>query len=278
MMLDLRRSPGSRPLLVAHRGASALAPENTLAALRRAAADGADLIELDVTLSCDGHVVVIHDWHLCRTTDGCGPVAWKTLAELKALDAGSWFDPRFNGETLLTLDEALTWAQEQAPPMPLMVELKGGSRTLKRGLVEKSVQLITGHGMAGKVIFISSHLSHLRRAKAVALEITTGAIFKLDGRDRVPSWLLRHWPALESAGLLRRWLLRPLALTRALGAGALSIPATALTATLVQAAHAAGVAVSPGGTRWDYPAVIALGADTISADDPAAVRGAFLTP
>jgi glycerophosphoryl diester phosphodiesterase len=266
-------------LLVACRGASALAPENTMAAFHRAAEDGADVVELDVRLSSDGHVVVIHDWHLWRTSNGRGAVARKTLAELKALDAGSWFSPRFAGEPIPTLAEVLTWAQGREPPMPLMVELKGGSRYLKHGLVEKSVQLITEHEMADEVILISSHYSYLSRARAIAPVIATGAIVKLNWFDRLllPR-LLRRWPNLEQAGPVRRRLLRPLEVSYTLNTDSISIPATALTAPLLEAAHAAGLAVNPGGERWDYPAVIALGADTISADDPAAVRAAYLSP
>lgn len=91
----------------AHRGASAEAPENTLAAFSRAIDAGADGVEFDVHLSADGVPVVIHDDTLERTTDGVGPVAAWTLAGLRELDAGSWFAPEFAGEALPTLEEAL---------------------------------------------------------------------------------------------------------------------------------------------------------------------------
>src|SRR5512140_3306235 len=81
------------PLLVAHRGGGGLAPENTLPAFLSARDDwGADMIELDVHLTADGQVVVIHDPTVDRTTDGSGPVATKTLAELRELDAGYRFN------------------------------------------------------------------------------------------------------------------------------------------------------------------------------------------
>lgn len=97
--------------VIAHRGASAYAPENTLAAFRLAAEMGAHWFELDCTLSKDGEVIVIHDDDLERTTDGEGLVADLTLPELKRTDAGSWFDPRFAGERLPTLGEALDFAR-----------------------------------------------------------------------------------------------------------------------------------------------------------------------
>ncbi|MCD4688775.1 MAG: hypothetical protein K8R55_05510 [Desulfuromonadaceae bacterium] len=93
----------------AHRGASALAPENTLAAFRMAEAAGADGLELDVQLSGDGVPVVLHDETLDRTSDGQGPVAKIPLGELKRLDAGSWFSTAFTGETIPTLQEVLCW-------------------------------------------------------------------------------------------------------------------------------------------------------------------------
>jgi glycerophosphoryl diester phosphodiesterase len=97
----------SRPFLWAHRGASARAPENTLAAFFAAGEDGADGIELDIHLSRDGVPVVIHDDTLTRTTDGAGAVASFSCAELRRLDAGSWFADEFSGEGIPRLDDVL---------------------------------------------------------------------------------------------------------------------------------------------------------------------------
>lgn len=95
------------PRLIGHRGAKENAPENTLASLREAARQGARWVEVDVMLTRDRQPVLIHDDTLNRTTSGFGPVPDLTLAELKRLDAGSWFNPRFAGETVPTLEEAL---------------------------------------------------------------------------------------------------------------------------------------------------------------------------
>jgi len=97
--------PRDKPLNVGHRGAMASAPQNTLAAFRKAIEFGADGVELDVHLSKDGAVVVMHDFFVDRATDGTGRVAQKTLAELKALDAGIKFSPQFAGERVPTLSE-----------------------------------------------------------------------------------------------------------------------------------------------------------------------------
>lgn len=94
-----------RPVIFAHRGASAYAPENTLAAFRLAVRQGAHAIELDAKLTADGEVVVIHDATLERTTNGRGAVRAHTLAALKRLDAGRYFDAVFSGERIPTLAE-----------------------------------------------------------------------------------------------------------------------------------------------------------------------------
>ncbi|MFF2652264.1 glycerophosphodiester phosphodiesterase [Streptomyces sp. NPDC058045] len=92
--------PVTRPTVYAHRGARADEPENTLRSFRRAARDGADGVELDVRVSSDGHLVVIHDAKVDRTTDGTGEIAALTLAEIQALDAGQ-------GESVPTFDAAM---------------------------------------------------------------------------------------------------------------------------------------------------------------------------
>lgn len=116
-------TPGSRrrPLIIAHRGDVETAPENTLEAITSAFAGGADGVEVDARLSKDGQVVLLHDRKVDRTTNGIGAVGSFTLEELKDLDAGSWFDPRFSKSTIPTLAEVL----EQLPASFLVnVELK----------------------------------------------------------------------------------------------------------------------------------------------------------
>ena len=105
----------------AHRGASGRAPENTLAAFRAAEADGADGIELDVHLSRDGVPVVIHDESLERTSSGRGPVRAFRFAELRELDAGSWYAPQFAGAQLPSLAEIFAWAESR---LRINVEIK----------------------------------------------------------------------------------------------------------------------------------------------------------
>ena len=108
-------------LNIAHRGASGYAPENTRAAFALAIEMGADMIETDVQLTRDGEMMLFHDATVERTSNGLGPVGDYTLAELQALDLGSWFDPRFAGERVMTLGEFI---EEFVPRIPVVLEIK----------------------------------------------------------------------------------------------------------------------------------------------------------
>ena len=99
--------------VIAHRGASAYAPENTIAAFGLAHEMGADWFELDCTLTRDDEIIVIHDDTVDRTTDGTGRVVELTLEDLKKLDAGTWKDPKYAGERLPTLLESLNFARDR---------------------------------------------------------------------------------------------------------------------------------------------------------------------
>src|SRR6267143_1876319 len=99
-------------LVIAHRGASGNAPENTMAAFRKALALGATFIETDLQLSRDARFVAIHDATVNRTTNGQGAVHDMTLAELRRLDAGSWFGSEFAGERIPTLEEILQFSKK----------------------------------------------------------------------------------------------------------------------------------------------------------------------
>ncbi|WOF22539.1 glycerophosphodiester phosphodiesterase family protein [Microbacterium betulae] len=113
-----------RPLSFAHRGSSARAPQNTMAAFERAARSGASGVEIDVHLTRDGVVVLMHDDTVDATTDGTGAIARLTVAELRALDAGSWFGPGFAGERVPTWEEFLRFADRE-PHLEILLEIKG---------------------------------------------------------------------------------------------------------------------------------------------------------
>lgn len=132
--------PKDQVAVIAHRGASAYAPENTLAAFELAAEMEADWYELDCLLTKDGAVIVSHDDDLDRTTNGEGHIADKTLAELKALDAGSWFDQKFAGETMPTLRESLDMARDR---IGVYVEIKSAAND--GALMQELWQATAGH-------------------------------------------------------------------------------------------------------------------------------------
>lgn len=141
------------PRIVAHRGLLQHAPENTLANFR-ACLELRLGFEFDVQRSRDGALVCIHDETLERTTDGQGKVAEKTLAELRALDAGGWFGPEFAGQRIPTIDEVLALAAEYKNAQVLL------AADLKSPAVEQEVaELAEKHGVLGRVLFIGRTIS-----------------------------------------------------------------------------------------------------------------------
>jgi glycerophosphoryl diester phosphodiesterase len=123
------------PRLIGHRGAAALAPENTLASIRAAADSGVSWIEVDAKLAKDGVPVLMHDDTLDRTTAGQGPVAARTSGELGRLDAGSWFDPRFAGETVPTLAQCLAECRRLGLGLDLEIKPDKGAEAVTAAAV-----------------------------------------------------------------------------------------------------------------------------------------------
>lgn len=162
-----------RPLVLGHRGASHAAPQNTLAAFRKAADVGADGIELDVHLSRDGVPVVIHDAKVNATTDGNGYVSAMSLAELKVLDAGSHFDARFAGERIPTLEEVFA---EVGADLLINIELKSGHGEAE-GLVEAVVAVVQRMEMQSRVWFSSFRPYLLYQARDLAPDIPCGLLY-----------------------------------------------------------------------------------------------------
>jgi glycerophosphoryl diester phosphodiesterase len=197
-----------RPLVIAHRGASGLAPENTMAAFRLAIALGADGFELDVQLSADGQAVVIHDARVNRTTDHTGAVAALMAEELAACDAGAWFarklarrpriramaknvanltknnDLRFVGESVPTLRDVLALAAA-AKLKRVYVELKGNRRHDNQPLLDAVLALVSQHKMERTVTLLSFDHEIVRCAKALAPRLRTAATFAIPGRGHL---------------------------------------------------------------------------------------------
>ncbi|MGE0142586.1 MAG: glycerophosphodiester phosphodiesterase [Planctomycetota bacterium] len=162
-----------RPVIVAHRGWSARFPENTLSAFDAAAGAGAEMLEFDVHETADGHCVCIHDETLDRTTDAVArygrdsiAVASTTLAEIRELDAGSWFEPRFAGERVPTLGSVL---DRHAPQLLLMLEHKGGTVT---NLLEE----LESHPARHRVMVQSFDLDFVAECRTRAPWLALGAL------------------------------------------------------------------------------------------------------
>lgn len=154
-------------MVIAHRGASSYAPENTLAAFDLALQMGVRHIELDVALTSDSHTVVIHDDNVDRTTNGRGLVTSHTLAALRELDAGSWFGAQFESERIPAFDELLARYNGR---VHIHTEIKGKSPSLS----QRTADLIRKHGMEGQVTITSFQSMRLQEMRAYAPELPMG--------------------------------------------------------------------------------------------------------
>jgi glycerophosphoryl diester phosphodiesterase len=177
-----------RPLVIAHRGGMALGPEHTLETFRRAVALGVDALELDVRETRDGALVAVHDSTVDRTTDGSGPVAGSTLAELRVLDAGHRWSPdggrtfpfRSRGLAVPTLDEILV----TFPETPLVIELKSPSETA----AETLCATLRARTAASRVLVAAFRAGTLASFRRACPEVSTAAT----AREVRRVWLLQR--------------------------------------------------------------------------------------
>lgn len=243
-MFDLRQKTNGRPLLVGHRGAMEVAPENSMSAFRAGLAGGADILELDVQLTADKQVVVFHDTDLFAKTGVRGPIANYTADYLRTLDVGRYFSAEFTGEQMPLLSEVLAWARGR---IALMIELKHTPPHFNPELDLCTVALIEQANMVDEVVITSFDQFALSRVK------------KLN-------------PAISTSFIYVTRLCNPLDLVRNFEVDALSPSTDFMSQEEVALIQAAGYACSPGGFYWDYPTLLDWGVDTISSNNPAAVR------
>ena len=238
------------PLVIAHRGASSVAPENTLVALATAVALGADGVEFDVRATADGVPVLLHDATVDRTTDASGDIASLTWAQVQRLDAGRWFGERFAGERVPSLEAVLEWA-EPYPTLRLFVELKGRPDQ-HYGLAERLC------------VALESEPSLALRTHVIAFD---------------PEWLVRvrqTLPGVQTGLIYSRRPPDPVVAVQTLGANAL-IPAwQTLTADDVRRAHDVGLTVYPWtvDTAEQVRTTWRLGLDGFMTNDVALARRA----
>ena len=194
-----RAAPESSSFLhngvTAHRGNAGECPENTIAAFESAIAAGADWIELDVRRTADGHIVVIHDDTVDRTTNGKGTVAQMTLEEIQSLGAGSWYGAEFRGEKIPTLTEVF---QAVGHRVIFNVELKG-TKLKADGLEAAVIRAVESAGMQERVILSSFNPIRLWHAARISPSIERGLLYA----DSLPIYLRRAWfrPLVRPAAL-----------------------------------------------------------------------------
>ena len=170
-------SPGRKgPLLIAHRGLSGRYPENTIAAFRAAVEAGAEMVELDVALSSDGRVVVLHDATLNRTTSGTGRPADFPLAILKKLDAGSWFAPGFTGEKIPTLAEVLDLVRGRCA-VNIEIKAEAVSSRPEGGIEEKVIARVRERRIEEEVLLSSFDPTAITRVKKLAPSVMTAVLY-----------------------------------------------------------------------------------------------------
>lgn len=236
------RTPGQAAFIASHRGGAATAPENTLPAITAALDAGFDYVEVDVALTADRHPVLMHDKKVDRTTDGHGRLASLTLAEVRELDAGSWFDSAYAGTPVPTFAEfldALVAADGRA-----IVELKG---EWDAAAADAAVADVVARGLERRVVFASFDARTLALAAAGSDVLSRLLIVK-----QLPSDVVS---AVAEAGARGVVVSRKAVLARP---------------DIVDELHASGARVVVytlnDDTQWD--AVTALGVDGIVTDDP----------
>jgi glycerophosphoryl diester phosphodiesterase len=231
-----------------HRGAPDVAPENTIAGFQAAFEAGVEYVEMDVRRTRDGHLVVIHDPRVERTTDGRGRVSQLTLEELRRLDAGRWFDERFLGTRVPTFAEFMTW-MESHPGFGAVIEAKAD------GVGAEIADAIAASVARPHLSICSFKRTEIRAAKAAQPDVPCVLLFHSDR------------PSPD-----------PVRETRTCRADGADLPWQWLTSGIVRDMHAAGLAVG-GGTANDDASVellMSLGADFVDSDRPAvavAARG-----
>jgi glycerophosphoryl diester phosphodiesterase len=184
-----------RPLVMAHQGGEELWPSNTMYAFERAAALGVDMLEMDLHVTADGALVLIHDETVDRTTDGTGVVEQMTLAEVKALDAGHYwtadggqtFPFRGQGITIATLEEVF----QAFPAMPMNIEIK---RVDFVPIAEPFCQMIRQHGKQDQVLVASFHEDLMGEFRAACPEVATSTT-----QNEVINFFVRHFVGLAAS-------------------------------------------------------------------------------
>jgi glycerophosphoryl diester phosphodiesterase len=231
-----------KTLVLGHRGAMGLAPENTAVSFERALDEGADGVEFDVQMTRDGELVVIHDQNLERVTGKKSLVKDITLKEIKELDVGSHFQDDFAGQEILTLDETLDIVKKCSV---INIEIKNGPVIYPK-IEEKVISTVEKYGISDRIIISSFNHYTVRKFKELSPKLTCGV--------------------LHMAGLYQPWKY-----AKMVGADAVHPYGLSITPKLVEKCQAEGVMVNVFGVNEErmLKKVIEAGPDMVITDYPA---------
>jgi len=196
--------------VIAHRGASAYYPENTMPSFEGAIAMGADMAELDVQLTADKEVVVFHDEKISRCTNGRGRIADYDLASLKKLDAGKWFDKKFKNTRIPELADVLALCKNRIA-VNIEIKTEAVDDIIAGGIEEKCLQLVEQYGMKKHVVFSSFDPRAILHLKQIDKTAPVAVLFKkkLYG-SRLPSDIIKSLHAdafnCSASELNKKWL------------------------------------------------------------------------
>ncbi len=239
----------------AHRGASGVAPENTLVAFRKALELGVDALEMDLRVTRDGAVVVIHDATLDRTTDGRGSVGDLTLEEVKRSDAGTKFATAFRGERVPTLREVIELVKGSGNTrvrLDLELKLPSDRPGVPGDFEERLLEILRETGFAGRVNIISFHHPSLIRLKSMEPWLRTGLLAGGDKGPQDPVALVQQFRADYYSPNFRH--VTPEAIAALHQAGIAIVPWTVNEEGEMQRLMALGIGTLPGdGMATDFP-------------------------
>lgn len=190
-----KKIDGEGPYAVSHRGAAAIAPENTLSGVKAGVKSGAPFIEVDVRMTKDGVLVLMHDSTIDRTTGGSGKLSSLTWSDINTLDAGAWFGEEFTNEPIPRLDTVLEYMKGKPSTLVIEVKSPGSYPRIETNLTAS----LRHYGMESDVVIISFDTQWIKRAARLMPEASFGVLyiypFSLPS-DKKIEYVSVFWPAL----------------------------------------------------------------------------------
>ena len=245
----------AKSLVISHRGANRYAPQNTLPAFKKGFELGADGFETDVHITKDGKIVLCHNYTIDETSDGCGEVAKKTLADLKEYDFGKYFSEKFRGTEIPTIDEFLSFVKTTDISV-LNIEIKSPKEE-GTPIVSETIKAVKEYGLFDKLLISSFDPKILMEAKRIDKNCKTGFLYAPNS----PTLLQMGW--------------KPLKFCKEIGADAVHPHFSFVTKAYVKKAHEMGLMVNPWtvNSEKQIDKMIELGVDGIITDFPDVVSG-----